>query len=120
MKITENFSYAEVACNGTNCCDNSTPISIPLVWKAQVLRDKCSEHLGRACPISVNSGYRCNRYNQELIERGYPASPRSNHRLGLALDLGLPRGLSICKFHKIAKTCGFSRILKYSWGLHVE
>ncbi len=38
-------------------------------------------------PLVVNSGARCQAYNQSLRDRGYKAAVHSNHLKGLAVDL---------------------------------
>ena len=55
--LTNDFSRWEVRCP---CGCGSDDISMPLIWRAQIMRD----HLERA--IIVTSGVRCQGYNDTL------------------------------------------------------
>ena len=39
-------------------------------------------------PFKINSGYRCQEYNQQLLKKGLKASKNSSHLKGLAADIG--------------------------------
>lgn len=91
--LTKNFSRWEFACNGENCCEHSSPISLQLIDCIQKLRDI----IGKA--ISVNCGFRCNKHNTETPG----AVPDSQHTLGLAADLDTPDGITDQQFAKFAE-----------------
>lgn len=82
--LTRNFSRAEFACRGSQCCGHSAPVSITLVWALQELR----EALGQ--PLAVSSGFRCLTHNRSLGSRD-----SSQHPLGSAADVTPPEGVSV-------------------------
>ena len=82
-KLTKNLTRDEFACQGEDCCDHSSPISLLLVASLQELRNK----LGSG--IEVTSGFRCVKHNKRV---GGAAS--SFHCLGLAADVKASNGTS--------------------------
>jgi uncharacterized protein YcbK (DUF882 family) len=38
-------------------------------------------------PFKVNSGFRTNEYNEDLLKRGFKASKNSSHLIGKAADI---------------------------------
>ena len=80
--MTKDFSRAEFACKGENCCGGSAPATTELVAALQRLRDLIDR------PIEITSGFRCNRHNA-----GIGGAPGSYHSLGMAADIfcrGMP------------------------------
>ena len=51
--------------------------------------------------INITSGYRSLQTNNRLISEGYPASPKSMHLLGKAVDFKMP-GHALRQVHRIA------------------
>lgn len=82
--ITKNFYRDEFACNGFLCCGNSAPINWLFVEKLQIYRDQLG--LG----LIVNSGFRCLTYNRSIGSKD-----TSQHPIGVAADIKIPKGLDI-------------------------
>lgn len=82
--LSANFSRWEFACKGTDCCEHSAPVHSGLVSMCESLRT----HIGNV-GFTPFSGFRCNRHNGHV-----GGSPRSQHRLGLAVDVHPPEGVS--------------------------
>ncbi|MFW6002200.1 MAG: hypothetical protein ACOCQD_02585 [archaeon] len=64
-------------------------------------------------PIIINSGYRCWDYHVALYKRLYDnwqdkITKQSYHLKGMALDLKVPKGLTISNFIHLAKWAGFT------------
>lgn len=53
--------------------------------------------------LTVTSGYRCKRYQQQLKDRGYKAASPATapHCYGVALDIAVPKGYTQEKFAKL-------------------
>ncbi len=62
------------------CCQESKldPRLVPLLVR---LEEKTGKNL------SITSGFRCKKHNQDLINKGFPASFTSRHMLGDAVDI---------------------------------
>jgi len=79
---------------------------------------KCWNKLRKrvAQPININSGYRCWDYHVELYKRNHPkdwereVTTQSYHLKGMALDLSVPRGITIAEFVNLAKWAGFTYV----------
>lgn len=108
-RITKNFKSSEFACKGRNCCGGASPINFELVERLQLLRDKA----GR--PLRINSGFRCPIHNKAV-----GGASKSLHMLGLAADVQLPSKMTMNRFLELAEEVGFGKIIKYSWGLHLD
>lgn len=112
---TAHFSLWEFACRGTNCCAHTASIDYDLIYLCEAIRDQIGQ------PITVNSGFRCNKHNFE--ERG---SSGSRHTLGLAADLALPRNADMDHFIETAQQVleeyhtARGAIIVYDWGIHVD
>jgi len=72
----EYFSRKDFSCNGSECCHNSSPISLVMVHALNAIQNELGVSMG------ISSGYRCKKYNA-LIKR-----PKlSLHTYGLAADV---------------------------------
>jgi len=77
--MTKNFSISEFECKGGNCkmsADVKNNV-LELAEQLQILRDKVKK------PIKINSGYRCQDYNDNVIK----GAKHSQHKLGKAADI---------------------------------
>jgi uncharacterized protein YcbK (DUF882 family) len=61
-------------------------------------------------PLHVTSGYRTEKYNESLINQGYPAVNDSAHTKGLACDIACNESSIRYKILENASLCGFKRI----------
>jgi uncharacterized protein YcbK (DUF882 family) len=68
-----------------------------------------------ARPIKINSGFRCKKHNYESGGR-----TNSAHIYGLAADIAFPDGILEDDLMHIVADCGFTFILPYTWGLHLD
>ena len=91
--LSEHFSRHEFGCRGPNCCGHSAPVDSRLIDALEDLRELAGDR-----PLSINSGFRCRRYNAQLEN----SSPRSQHCLSRAADVKVPEGLSIDRFAELA------------------
>lgn len=114
--MEKNFNRSEFACQGQNCCDHSAPISSNLVLMIQTLRNRLCERKGKNIALRINSGFRCNRHNSSIKK----ASPKSQHRFGLAADIARPALTSVDELADLAEDIGFHGVGRYSWGVHVD
>lgn len=80
-----------------------------LMYKLEALRKK----LGNA-PITINSGFRSTSHNSNV-----GGASNSMHLYGVAADTD-PSGKTPYQTAEIAKTCGFSGIIKYNTFVHVD
>lgn len=78
--LTKNFSWAEFACKGKNCCGGVSKINPALVQALQAVRDAYGK------PLTVSSGYRCPAHNKAA-----GGVTNSQHALGNAADISDPR-----------------------------
>ena len=79
-KLNDYFSVSEFKCPCSSC--DSVHIDSELVDKLTAMR------VGLGGPLRVNSGYRCQNYQDELRLRGYETSVGiSQHQLGRAADI---------------------------------
>ena len=61
-------------------------------------------------PMKINSGVRTVEYNRQLMEKGYPASPKSSHLLGWAADIAVPNNHKRFLMLEALLDAGFTRI----------
>jgi zinc D-Ala-D-Ala carboxypeptidase len=78
-----------------------------LMYKLEALRKK----LGNP-PVVINSGFRSITHN-----RNVGGASNSMHTYGIAADVD-PSGKTPAQVAEVAKTCGFSGIIKYSTFVH--
>lgn len=97
-KLTENFYRHEFACQGKNCCGNSSPISLKFVECLQRLHDVVSNRLGKKASLVINSGFRCNKHNASI-----GGAPDSRHTFGDAADVRTPIELTDEEFFHCAE-----------------
>lgn len=74
--LSKNFSRAEFACKGDNCCGHSAPVHPLLVKGLQELRDLLHR------PLIITSGFRCVKHNSEI-----QGVSDSYHCLAMAADI---------------------------------
>lgn len=115
--MTKNFKINEFECNCGKCkltADVKNNI-IKLADQLQILRDKVKK------PIKINSGYRCQDYNDNVIK----GAKHSQHKLGKAADIvidGLPADdvyNLICQMVESGEL-KFGGIGKYNTFTHVD
>lgn len=109
IKISENFSLYEFACQGeaqeTCSCFGSVKIHPDLRDLLQNARDVIGK------PLVVNSGYRCKTHNDSRAVNG---SPVSQHMHGLAADVSIVGlGMEIDDVIDVFANQGAVRIGKY-------
>ncbi len=90
--LTRNFSRSEFACQGIDCCGNSSPVAMALVDALQQLRDLVGQ------PLIVTSGFRCRTHNHNI-----GGAENSQHCLGTAADISCP-GIDPAKLAALAET----------------
>ena len=71
-------------------------------------------------PMKITSGFRTIEYNRSLIERGYPASPKSSHLLGWAVDIAVPNSERRFLMIEALLDAGFNRIGVGKSFIHVD
>lgn len=76
-RLSDNFSLAEFACRGKNCC-HQVLVDQRLVEYLQQIRD----HFAK--PVTVNSGYRCPVHNRRI-----GGAAGSFHTKGMAADISV-------------------------------
>lgn len=91
--LSKDFSRAEFACQGENCCGNCAPVHPALIAALQELRDK----VGTA--LTLSSGFRCVTHNAKV-----GGAPGSQHTLGMAADVLCPPGWSPERLARTAET----------------
>lgn len=98
-----NFTPNEFACPCGICNHIILDLRIPEYLQ------KTRNFIGRPVNINKGGGYRCQRYNDDLIARGYEASKKSRHLSGQAADVSVEGldGLQIAMYLFMA---GFRRI----------
>ncbi|SFJ08963.1 D-Ala-D-Ala carboxypeptidase family metallohydrolase [Thermoflavimicrobium dichotomicum] len=80
-----------------------------LMWKLEALRKKAGDS-----PITINSGFRSISHNSAV-----GGESNSMHMYGIAADI-VVSGKSVSEVINLAKTCGFSGIIRYSSFTHVD
>lgn len=71
-------------------------------------------------PMIVTSGFRTIEHNRSLIDRGYAASPKSSHLLGLAVDIAVPNSQRRFLMLEALLDAGFHRIGVGDNFIHVD
>lgn len=98
-----NFRPIEFKCP-CNICNH-----IFLDLRLPELLQKVRTYCGKPVFINHGGGHRCPRYNDELIKRGLPASPKSKHIMGQAVDISI-EGLDGASIGIYLYMAGFRRI----------
>lgn len=115
--MTKNFSISEFECKGGNCkmsADVKNNV-LKLAEQLQILRDKVKK------PIKINSGYRCQDYNDNVIK----GAKHSQHKLGKAADIVI-NGMMPNEVYKLvcemveSGELKFGGIGKYNLFTHVD
>ena len=104
IPVAEHFSLHEFACSccRTVCLD---PVLLARLVKLRI-------RIGR--PISIHSGYRCPRHNQDVDGAG-----NSYHMKGMAADIAV-QGMTPRELKILAEEIGFGGIGLYTTFLHVD
>lgn len=71
-------------------------------------------------PFIITSGYRTEKYNKDLIKRGYKASKDSSHLKGLACDIKCVDSRSRFIISNALIQAGFTRIGKAKTFIHCD
>ena len=71
-------------------------------------------------PFAITSGYRTEKYNNDLIKRGYSASKNSSHLKGLACDIACNNSRERFIILSALMDVGFMRIGVASTFIHVD
>lgn len=79
---------------------------------------KFRELIGR--PITINSGARCEAYNNYIYLKDGQTPTKSQHLVCKALDMLKVKGFSIDQMAELAVDAGFTGVGKYAWGIHVD
>lgn len=88
IKLSDNFTSAEVACP---CC-GIYHVDMRLINALEELRAKVNK------PLKILSGYRCVNHNKKV-----GGAQASEHVLGTAADVALPKGMSLKAFFQAAE-----------------
>jgi len=112
--LTPDFCAYEFDCVCSHVDCDKTYISTTMVEKLQKIRDRTG------FPITITSGTRCQKYQQELREKGAETSKGpSSHEKGIGCDIvcGAFDGKQLAK---IARECGFNNIGIGKRFIHVD
>jgi zinc D-Ala-D-Ala carboxypeptidase len=71
-------------------------------------------------PLTITSGYRCQKHNQELIDKGLPAAKNSMHCKGKAIDVLIIDPQDKEKLIGMAKRIGFKGIGRGKTFVHLD
>ena len=71
-------------------------------------------------PMIITSGFRTVDYNRQLIDMGYPASPKSSHLLGWAVDIAVTDNERRFLMLEALLDAGFNRIGLGAGFIHVD
>ena len=117
QKLSPHLSYSEVKCKCKEQCDGGH-VRHEVIDLFERIRGRCTERLGKDCPIHILSGVRCRVHNLEV---GGAVDPPSQHTLGKALDLKTPGGIPLEDFYSICEgEAGAGGMGKYTWGFHID
>jgi uncharacterized protein YcbK (DUF882 family) len=61
-------------------------------------------------PLTITSGYRCEKHNEDLADKGYQVSKTSQHMTGEAVDILAPRDYDMDVFATVAEAAGARRV----------
>jgi uncharacterized protein YcbK (DUF882 family) len=113
-KLSDHFTSNEFdcACNSAVC---ETQIDEDLITKLEALRAQTG-------PLKINSGYRCQAYQDELRARGYPTSAGpSTHSEGRAADVEPTNTrLAGVTIEPLARAAGFMAVGVAPTWIHVD
>lgn len=115
VNLSKHFNVREFQCP----CDyedcKETKIDQDLIAKLEKMREE-------AGPLRINSGFRCQHYQDELRARGYETSAGiSQHTLGRASDvMRADEGSVGLELEKIARKAGFKAVGVGSSFIHVD
>lgn len=112
QEVSRYFTAHEFDCPCANC--ERTPIDDTLLKQLDAMRDAL------ACPIFIDSGYRCDRHQYELAKAGYEtAKGISTHQVGKAADIrtGKHTGLEL---EAAAREAGFTSVGVGKTWAHVD
>lgn len=112
VQLSDHFLSSEFDCHSDEC--PMTKINMELVEKLEELRSLAVSILQRDVPIIINSGYRCESYNDKV-----GGVPGSQHLEGNAADIrlvGVDPGTVAAWAHLI----GFHFVLRYDTFVHVD
>lgn len=121
-RLSAHFTAAELKCRCCGVCH----IQPNLLKALEHLRKLCCDVAGHDVPLNPNSGFRCTLNNDSLVDPitgKRLSSPYSQHLVGSACDLRVPKDFTMEQFAEIAEdvpqfaTGGLGR---YSWGIHVD
>ncbi len=101
IKISKNFWLDEFHCKGEDCCGHLLKIDPQVVKGVQKLRKEIDK------PITVTSGYRCPRHNEDV-----GGQPHSLHLSGLAADITVAK-FDIRELARLAFSVGFGTVIAY-------
>ena len=111
--ISDHFISDEFDCPCDGKC-TTTLIDTDLIEKLEAVR----KALGKA--LRINSGYRCQAYQDELRLRGYETSSGvSTHTLGKAADI-MCEGVTGVSLEEVARASGFRAVGVGSNFIHVD
>jgi uncharacterized protein YcbK (DUF882 family) len=113
--LSDHFNSTEFDCP-CDSIDCTTQIDSDLIPKLEALRESVQ------APLRINSGYRCQRYQDELRARGYETSlGPSTHSEGRAADvMSEDSRLSGAALEPLARQVGFRSVgVGHSW-IHVD
>lgn len=114
VQLSENFWSKEFDCKCRNPLCEVTLIDDDLVGRLQAIRKK----IQRA--INIDSGYRCQRYQDQLKKQGWETSTGiSSHQYGLAADFWIT-GCTGEELAKLAEDVGFEAIGVAEWWIHAD
>lgn len=107
VKLSANFVSTEFDCHGKGCC-SETLVDSKLVDYLQKIRNHFN------APVSVNSGYRCDRHNSAI-----GGASRSKHKYGQAADI-VVKGVAPLKVAQYAESLGILGIGLYDSFVHID
>lgn len=107
VKLSANFVSTEFDCHGKGCC-SETLVDSKLVDYLQKIRNHFN------APVSVNSGYRCDRHNSAI-----GGASRSKHKYGQAADI-VVKGIAPLKVAQYAESLGILGIGLYDSFVHID
>jgi uncharacterized protein YcbK (DUF882 family) len=118
--ISEHLTLSEVRCKCRGRPFGPTCDGGVLRWETAELferiRRRCTEQVGRSCPIHISSGVRCEEYNLRI-----GGATDSQHLAGRALDLRCPQEIGLEEFWAICEEeAGLGGCGRYPWGAHVD
>ena len=113
--LSPHFSTHELECHGERCCGHSSPVQARLIATLEGYSRQAFMISRRHVPIRLTCGFRCLTHNREL-----GAGDGSQHPLGNAADTLWPVGLTKRQAVRCAVRAGFTWIIVYDWGMHLD